>query len=68
MPRQTINRFNNQYNNLTIKINSTFHDRYVIIDNKELYLCGASIKDVGKNTFGIIKMSDESLNKLLLTI
>ena len=68
MSRQPINRFNKQYNNLTIKNNSTFHDRYVIIDNKELYLCGASIKDVGKKTFGIIKMSDESLNKLLSTI
>ena len=35
-----------------------FHDRFIVIDNKELYHCGASIKDLGKKCFGINKIDD----------
>jgi len=38
-----------------------FHDRFIIIDNKELYHCGASIKDLGKKCFGINKIEDKSI-------
>ena len=38
-----------------------FHDRFIIIDNKELYHCGASIKDLGKKCFAINKIEDESI-------
>ena len=33
-----------------------FHDRFLIIDDKELYLIGASLKDLGKKCFGFTKM------------
>ena len=33
-----------------------FHDRFIIIDNKDLYHCGASLKDLGKKCFGINKI------------
>ena len=33
-----------------------FHDRFLIIDGKELYLIGASLKDLGRKCFGFTKM------------
>ena len=35
-----------------------FHDRFIIIDDKEMYHLGASIKDLGKKCFGINKIED----------
>jgi hypothetical protein len=43
--------FNKQYGNLSIRSSSVFHDRFVIIDNKEFYHFGASIKDLGNRGF-----------------
>ena len=40
-----IKDFNNQYGKLEVKSNDTFHDRFLILDNKELYSIGASLKD-----------------------
>ena len=40
--------FNAQYPKLAIRYNETFHDRFLIIDDKELYLIGASLKDLGQ--------------------
>ena len=51
-----INKYQSQYNNLTIKINNTFHDRFIIIDDVTLYHCGASFKDLGKKCFAINKI------------
>ena len=54
-----------------IKIAKTdiFHDRFIIIDNKELYHCGASLKDLGKKCFGINKIEEigfiENINKII---
>ena len=33
-----------------------FHDRFLIIDGKVLYLIGASLKDLGRKCFGFTKM------------
>ena len=64
------NRYKSQYTNIKLKINNNIHDRFIIIDNKELYHVGASFKDLGKKCFGINKIeSKEWLNKILkLTI
>jgi hypothetical protein len=32
-----IEKYNSQYKNLQIKINSDFHDRFLILDKKEVY-------------------------------
>lgn len=40
-----INKYNCQYYNVTIKINNSFHDTFIIIDDKVLYYCGALFKD-----------------------
>ena len=51
-----ITAFNAQYPKLTVCYNETFHDRFLIVDDKELYLIGASLKDLGKKCFGFTKM------------
>ena len=51
-----IAKFNAQYPTITIKYSENFHDRFLILDNKELYLIGASLKDLGKKCFGFTKM------------
>ena len=56
-----INKYQSQYNNLSIKIINNFHDRFIIIDDKVLYHCGASFKDLGKKCFAINKMNDDSM-------
>ena len=48
-----IAKFNSQYPKLTVKISKDFHDRFLIIDRKEVYHIGASIKDAGKKALGL---------------
>ena len=61
-----INKYQSQYNNITIKINNSFHDRFIIIDNTILYHCGASFKDLGKKCLAINKMDNIKITKGLL--
>ncbi len=61
-----INKFNAQYPTLNVKINEDFHDRFLILDNIEVYHIGASIKDAGKKSFGITKIEDKYLIESLL--
>lgn len=46
-----LNKFNLQYNDLTLIENNKFHDRFLIIDNMFIYHIGASLKDAGKKMF-----------------
>ena len=32
------------------------HDRFLVVDDRELYLIGASLKDLGKKCFGFTRM------------
>jgi toxin-antitoxin system, toxin component, fic family len=61
-----INKFNAQYPKLSLKFTTDFHDRFLIIDKKEVYHIGASIKDAGKKSFGITKIEDNYLIQSLL--
>ena len=38
-----------------------FHDRFIIIDKKEVYHVGASLKDAGKKSFGVTKIEEKDL-------
>ena len=49
------NKYKMEYSNVKLKIMNTIHDRYIIIDNKILYHCGASFKDLGKNVLQSLK-------------
>lgn len=60
--KNMINKYQSQYSNLIVKINTTFHDRFIIIDDNILYHCGASFKDLGKKCFAISKID----NKIIL--
>ena len=62
-----ISRYNSQYNNLTIKYNDSFHDRYFILDNSKIYHCGTSINRIGSKTFSINIIDDNLLKNALLT-
>ena len=53
-----INKFNAQYPKLSVKTTTDFHDRFLVIDDQEVYLIGASIKDAGKKSFAITKIED----------
>ena len=55
-----------QYNNLTIITTDIFHDRFIMIDKKILYHCGASFKDLGKKCFCISVIKDEQIIKDLI--
>ena len=50
-----IDKYNQQYNNLKIKISKSYHDRFLIIDNVEVYHIGTSLKDLGKKIFAFLR-------------
>ena len=49
-------KFNAQYPTLSVRFRENFHDRFLVIDDKELYLIGASLKDLGRKCFGFTRM------------
>ena len=53
-----INKYITQYKNVEFVQNNSFHDRFIIIDDKEFYMCGASFKDIGKKCFYIGKIDN----------
>lgn len=61
-----LQKFNKQYPTLKLGKTNKFHDRFIILDNKELYHCGASIKDMGKKCFAINKIEDNNYLKEIL--
>ena len=64
-----IQKFNKEYPKLEVATTNKFHDRFIIIDNKELYHCGASLKDLGKKCFGINQIEDiEYFQRLIESI
>ena len=56
--------FNAQYPRLVVRYNETFHDRFLIIDDKELYLIGASLKDLGKKCFAFTKLDVGEIKRI----
>lgn len=62
-------KYESQYDNITFIYNTSFHDRFIILDKNKLYAYGASFKDLGKKCFAITKFNDkEYLNKILSII
>lgn len=53
-----VDQFNQQYPSASMDYTKKIHDRFLIIDNKELYHIGASLKDLGKQCFAFDKMDD----------
>ena len=63
-----IQKFNKEYPTLKITKTNKFHDRFIVIDNKEMYHLGASIKDLGKKCFGINKIEDMKIIEKFLDV
>ena len=59
-------KYKEQYNNVTLVVNNSFHDRFIILDKKILYHSGASFKDLGKKCFAITKIESKELLDSLL--
>ncbi|MBR2543079.1 ORF6N domain-containing protein [Candidatus Saccharibacteria bacterium] len=62
-------KYESQYRNIEFIHNNSFHDRFIIIDQKTLYHSGASFKDLGKKCFAIHEINDKNyLNQMLKTV
>lgn len=62
-------KYKKQYDNVELIIDNSFHDRFIIVDRKTLYHCGASFKDLGNKCFEISKINDiDILDKILKKI
>ena len=57
-------KFNTQYGGLTIAVSRNFHDRFPVIDDKALYLVGASLKDLGWKCFAFTKLDSAEIPRL----
>jgi prophage antirepressor-like protein len=60
-------KYSKQYDNITLKTFQNSHDRFLIIDKKEIFHIGASIKDLGKKWFAFSKINldiDDLIKKL----
>jgi hypothetical protein len=55
-------KFNSQYPVVTIKEFNKAHDRFIIIDGKDVYHFGASLKDLGKKWFAFQKLDKTALS------
>ena len=62
---QDIQKFNEQYQQLTMKHSTKVHDRFLIIDNKILYHIGASLKDLGKKCFAFEVLDSAWIKEIL---
>lgn len=59
-----LDKYNSQYPRTNIKEFKKSHDRFLIIDNKQVYHIGASLKDLGKKWFAFSRF-DKSVLRLL---
>ena len=62
-----VKTFNAQYPKLAVRYNESFHDRFLIIDDKELYLIGASRKDLGRKCFAFTKLDAGEIRRIKKT-
>ena len=63
-----IQKFNKEYPTLKVAKTNKFHDRFIVLDNKEMYHLGASIKDLGKKCFGINKIEDKEIIEKIINL
>ena len=59
-----LDKYNAQYPKIEIKELTEAHDRFIIIDEENLYHIGASLKDLGKKWFAFSKLDKEALKIL----
>jgi hypothetical protein len=55
-----VNKYNEQYDKIDLIPFNLSHDRFLIIDDSDIYHIGASLKDLGKKWFAFSKLECES--------
>ena len=55
-------KYKKQYENIELKETKEFHDRFLIIDEKQVYHIGASLKDLAQKVFAFSKIDIDALN------
>ncbi len=63
-----IQKFNKEYPILKMSKTNKFHDRFIVLDNEEMYHLGASIKDLGRKCFGINKIEDKEIIEKIINL
>lgn len=63
-----VEKANMQYGNFTMKQFTKSHDRFLIIDEVEIYHLGASLKDLGKKWFAFSKLDKNSVESILKSV
>jgi hypothetical protein len=63
-----IKKANEQYGNFEVRVFASSHDRFIIIDNSDVYHLGASLKDLGKKWFAFSKMDKSSVSSIIKEI
>ena len=61
-----IEKYNADYNNLSVYYDDTFHDRYIVIDRNKIYHSGNSINHIGYRKSSIDVINDKSMKRTLL--
>ena len=57
-------KFNAQHGGLTVTVSKNFHDRFIAIDGRRLYLVGASLKDLGWKCFAFTELDASEIPNL----
>lgn len=60
-----VRKVNDQYGKFEAKPFSHSHNRFLIIDDKEVYHLGASLKDLGKRWFAFSKMEKSTVESIM---
>lgn len=68
LSKKDIKSFKNQYGHLEVKYIKKFHDRFIIIDDKDCYSIGTSINGAGLKTFTVIKLEDEYIIRSIIEL
>ena len=69
LPTQTeIAKFNRQYKGLTVSYSDDFHDRFLVIDQSELYGLGSSVNGLGRRVTSYSTHDAREIAKLLAMI
>lgn len=63
-----LKKANEQYGGFELKPFRKSHDRFLIIDQNEIYHLGASLKDLGKKWFAFSKLDKLSVESILISI
>ena len=60
-----IQKFNSQYDHFEVNPFTQSHDRFLVIDGKEVYHLGASLKDLGRKWFAFSKLEAKSVDGIM---